>query len=630
MSAKIPKASQFYETGNQQYQSGNLPEAENAYRKAIKLNKGFAEAYTNLGNVLKDMGRFQEAAGAYRKAATIYPDHPLILNNLGAVYRLLGASKEAMACFRKSIERHAANPDAYNNLGCLFRECGRVADAIECFRKALATTPDLAAAHNNLGTALTEEGRYREALESLRRAVTIDPAYLDAYCNLGVVLQAIDRPEEAAKVYRHVLQYDPRNTGVLNNLGIALREQGDAEGAVHAVRQVLDIDPNHKEALINLALLLRAEGNVEEALVSIHRALEIGPGCGEAHKVLSFMRRYTDEGDGQVRDMRALFEQRDVPRLDRMNVGFALAKAYEDLDQYERAFECLREANRLKRETVKYSTEETKKYFQGVKETFTPEFFAAHKNSGVLDDTPIFVLGMPRSGTSLVEQILASHSQVYGAGELRALSQLANKMKTVGGSGFPAAVREATQDDLAALGAKYVGELKKHAEHSPFVTDKMPHNFLYVGLIKVALPNAKIIHCVRDPTDNCLSIFKNLFSVAHQYAYDLTELGEYYALYADLMAHMREVLPGCVHELRYEDLVSQQEEETRRLLGRCGLSWEESCLAFEKTKRTVATLSAMQVRQPIHNKSVGLSRHYEKELVPLRTALSAAGSARGG
>ena len=313
-----------------------------------------------------------------------------------------------------------------------------------------------------------------------------------------------------------------------NNLGVDLRSQGDLSEAVACFQRALDIDPNYKEAYLNLGLALRAQGNMEEAVIQIRHAIRIDPGYPEAHSALSFLERHA-EYDERMRAMEARISRRDLSDNQKMHLCFGLGKAFEDIKEYGKAFDYLLEGNRLKRSTIDYSTSETRDFFEQIKNAFSADFFSTHQGAGFQDPAPIFILGMPRSGTSLAEQILASHPQVFGAGELKVLSQLISKRcEETSETRYPECLSKLDAKAFEVMGSDYIKAIRAHSETSRYITDKMPHNFIYVGLIKMILPNAKIIHCTRNPMDNCLSIFKNYFGDPHPYAYDMRELGEYY------------------------------------------------------------------------------------------------------
>jgi len=305
-----------------------------------------------------------------------------------------------------------------------------------------------------------------------------------------------------------------------------------------------------------------------------------------------------------------------------MHLGFGLAKAHEDLGHYEKSFAYLLEANTLKRRSFKFDMEDAERRFRHLTELFEPSLYARLQGSGSPDQTPIFIVGMPRSGTTLVEQILSSHPQVQGAGELPWLKEIIeNAFGAIDDDAFYDRVREADIETFSRIGAGYAGRLRERSDGAAFVTDKMPFNFQFVGMINLVLPKAKIVHCRRDPLDTCLSIFKNYFSEGNHFAYDMGELGRFYNLYRGVMAHWETVLPGRVFDIGYEDLVSDQETGSRALLEYCGLEWDDACLAFHKTDRTVVTNSSAQVRKPIYRDSVRSWKRYEDQLAPLIEAL---------
>lgn len=618
-SQKQKTAISHYEKANLLYQQGNLIESESFYRKAIKINKNFAEAYGNLGNVLKDLGRIKEATGAYRKALNIYPNHPLLLNNLGNMFHLRGDTHKAAQYFRDSIKQNTSNPDAYNNLGNILKELDQLDEAEDCYTKALSINPEFADAHNNLGNLLNSSGKHDKAIASFQQAIKINPNFCDAYNNLGIALMNLSRADDAVASYRTALEFEPENKELHNNLGIALREQGNLDDSIDAYNKALQIDINYTEAHINLGTTLRAQDKLEEAIEQIEQALTIEPGSAEALRALSFIKKF-NVYDDQVHTMENLFSQKTTPDHQKLHLGFALGKAFEDIKDYDKAFHYISEGNRFKRKSVEYSSKKTSDHFQKLIDYYSSSFFSTHINTNTecKDKTPIFILGMPRSGTSLVEQILSSHAQVYGAGELKTFSELTNKHST---ESFPDCIPGFDGKTLTALGDNYIRSIRKHSDTATYITDKMPHNFMYIGLIKAALPNAKIIHCVRDPMDNCLSIYKNLFGQAHYYAYDLVELGEYYSLYSRLMNHLREIMSDDIYEISYEKLVADQERQSEKLIAHCNLPWDDSCLSFHKNKRTVSTLSAIQVRKSIYKDSVALWKKYEEQLEPLRKAI---------
>jgi hypothetical protein len=321
--------------------------------------------------------------------------------------------------------------------------------------------------------------------------------------------------------------------------------------------------------------------------------------------------------------MQRAYESPGTRDSERMHFAFGLGKALADIGEHEKSFDYIAAGNRLRRQRINYAPAESEARFADIKGTFTPALFEAHAGSGDPDRTPIFVLGMPRSGTSLVEQVLASHPDVHGGGEFTLLNQLVGSLGTGNGPlRFSELFARIADADLAALGARYVRDLRGLSANARFITDKTPGNFLLIGMIRLILPNATIIHCRRDPVDTCISIYKTYFGAEGlRYAYDLGELGHYYRLYAELMEHWHGVLPGFVHDVDYEKLISDFNGEAPKILAACGLDWRDECRNFATASRPVHTASSAQVRQPIYNTSIGQGTRYGDRLAPLLEAL---------
>jgi hypothetical protein len=323
--------------------------------------------------------------------------------------------------------------------------------------------------------------------------------------------------------------------------------------------------------------------------------------------------------------MESLLSSKGISQQDSIQLAFALGKAHEDLGNFDKSMQFVMQAAGLKRSSIDYSISESRAKFEKIRAVFTTDFFSKNADTGVHDQTPIFILGMPRSGTSLVEQILASHPDCFGAGEISDLAIACDSATDAALQGqapsFPDGLSQLQADAFADMGRQYLARIRHYSPDAKFITDKMPHNFLRIGLIKTILPDAKIIHCRRDPMDNCLSIFKTYLVSGHRYSYDLSELGQYYKLYQALMAYWQDCLPGFIYDQSYEDLVKSPEQQVSRLLQHCGLAWNDDCLNFHQTRRKIGTASSAQVSRPIYRKSVKLWQQYEKHLEPLRSAI---------
>jgi len=508
------------------------------------------------------------------------------------------------------------------HLGVSANVRGQLKEAAEYYRQTLILQPDYIEAHYNLGVTLYDLGRLEEAAASFSRAITLQPAYAEAHCNLANIFMTQGRLDEAVGSYRKALSLKPDYTDAHYNLGVSLLARGKTEEAAASFQQALSLEPDFAEAHCNLGIASKELGLMDDAVASFRKALQLKPDYARAYNGLALIVKFRTF-DNDIQAMENLYVGKaDISTADRIDLGFALGKAYADLEDYDRSFAFILEANRLKRTTYEYSIREEHLFLQRIKKTFSPDFLAAHHGVGSQDKTPIFIVGMPRAGTTLVEQILASHPLVFGAGELEDLRLVINGI-CVGAAArqFPECVMDLEMDAFNKMGEDYVGRIRDYAEEAGYITDKMPYNFFRVGFIKTVLPNARVIHCTRNPMDNCLSIFKNDFRGTHGYAFDMTELGQYYNLYRDLMAYWEKVLPGFMHTVQYENMVSDQRNQTKSLLDFCGLPWDDACLEFHKTERKVSTASFAQVRQPIYSDSVELWKRYEKQLEPLRKTI---------
>jgi len=600
---------------------GKLEEAVGCFQQALTLKPDYAEVHSNLGNALKSLGQLEEAAVCFRKALALKPDYAELHYNLGNVLRDQGKLDEAAACFRKAIILKPHFVDLYSNLGNIHKDQGRLEEAAASFRQALTLKPDSAEVHYNLGNVLKDQGRFDEAVASYRRALSLEPNFSEVYNNLGNVLKDQGKLDEAVASFRQALTFRPDSAELHNNLGNTLKDQGEMAEAVASFQRALTLKPDFTEAHNSLGIIYRELGKMDDAIACFRKALSLKPDYAVAFRNLSLMVKYT-EVDDDIIAMEDLYKKGDIPDAYRIDLGFALGKVYESLKDYDKSFNFILAANRLKRGTYQYTSREDHDLFARIKNTFSTGFLSSHHGCGNQNRTPIFIIGMPRSGTTLVEQILASHPQVFGAGELAILRNLINDICTGKETAeFPECMTDLGLDEFERMGGTYIEKIRKYSAEAEYITDKLPYNFMYVGVIKTILPAAKVIHCERNPMDTCFSIYKNDFIGTHKYAFDLIELGQYYNLYRDLMTHWEKVLPGYLFSLQYENIVSDQQGQTKDLLNFCELPWDDACLSFHKTERTVSTASLTQVRQPIYKDSVELWKRYEKQLEPLRKTI---------
>ncbi len=590
------------------------------YRRVLSLQPDYADACNNLGGALVVLGRTLEATACYERAIALNPGHADASYNLGNALKALGRQDEAVACYRRAISLKPDYPRAWNNLGIVLQERGELDVAVAHYERALALDPDYADAHNNLGLALIARDRIADALSHYERALILNPDHADAHNNVGAALKDRGKLEGAIAHYRRALALNPRHADAQTNLGTALCDQGKLDDAIAHYRRALAVNPNHAVAHQKLGIALKDRGNLDDALEHYGRAIAIRPDYAEAHfnraQLKSFRR-----GDPDLAVLAALAGRNGLHENNALYLNFALAKALEDSGDHGRAFEYLRKGNALRRGQVAYDEPGVLALFGRLSSVFDSRLFDRFRGEGNPSSAPVFVLGMPRSGSTLIEQILASHPRIHGAGELTDLEMAARSVLTAGNRPvpYPECVPGLSGETLRQIAQSYLDRLPALASAKKRITDKLPGNFLMIGLIRLILPNARIIHTMRHPIDTCVSCYSKPFISGHlDFSYDLGELGRYYRGYSELMAHWRRVLPpGAMLDVAYEDVVDDLEGQARRMIDYCGLPWDDRCLDFYRTSRPVTTASAVQVRQPLFRSSLQRWRKHEASLGPL-------------
>ncbi len=631
---------------------GQPLDAVTNFDRALALDPNFAEAHLSRGQSLLQLGQLEEAKAACVTAAKLRPRDPQPLLFLGAALRKLERLPEALDALQRALRINPDHSGALVNKGAILRQMGRPADALVALDRALALSPGSALAHCNRANALNDLKRFEDALAAAQRAVALDDKLAEAWIGCGNALSGLRRRAEALSAYDRALELQPNAPEALNNRGSALFELRHYEQALAAFEAALALRPDFVGALCNRAPALHALGRdvealadcertiaaepdnaaahgtkgwilvelgrIDEGVASIETAIRLAPSPGLYFK-LAFAKKM-GQGDALVA-MQAFAERASTLPLDeRAELHFALGKAHDDLGEWETAFRHLLAGNAARRALRPYDEAATMARFDAIEAAFTPDVLRAHAGEGHPSAKPVFIVGMPRSGTSLTEQILASHHEAYGAGERDDFPQEALRLAQTGaGSREGGVLYEIVANGLLRdLGGAYLARLEKNAPESLRITDKMPLNFRFVGLIHLALPNARIIHMRRDPADTCLSCFSRHFHGDLDWSYDLAEIGRYFRAYERIMAHWRAALPeGVMLEMRYEDLVADLEAQTRRMLDHCRLEWDARCLDFHRTDRAVRTASAVQVRKPIYRISIARWRAYERWLGPL-------------
>jgi tetratricopeptide (TPR) repeat protein len=615
------------------HESGRLDEAERAYRSILATARN-PDALHLLGVLQHQRGQIEEAIATIGEAAALAPDQAAYHYNLAEAYRVAGRLAEAIERYRRAIALEPRIADAHFNLGNALFEQGDILAAARSYRRARKLAPEDAEIALNLGNALIELGDPEEALALFQAAAARTPDNPGAQVNIGTALVALGRLAEGLRAYRaaadahEVNNTDGRETEkdeteIHFAIGSALVNQGQSQAALEFLEPAAACAPGSAPRQALLARALQENGRFDAAIAGFERALAIDPAFAAAHHGIAGSRKFATDDPALAQ----LTQTLDDPSLDpetRASLLFSLAKMRDDLGETDAAFAACAEANSLKRRFVPYSAAAFSQAIDALIALFTEEFFNNRKDFGAVSERPVFILGMPRSGTTLVEQVLASHGQVAAGGER---SEIRNTILGLpmrlgaGGEPFPRSVAAMDRALSRALGGLIDGIFENLAPEAARFTDKMPNNFVRLAFIALVLPNARVIHCRRDAMDTCLSCFFQDFDRRQEFSYDLADLGAYYCDYVRLMAHWRAVLPLRMLEVDYEALTADQEAESRRMVEFCGLDWDPRCLAPHKASGTVRTASLWQARQPVYRSSVERWRRYEAHLGPLKEAL---------
>ncbi len=586
---------------------GRAPESIARYQQALRLSAALPEAHNNLGNALLDLGRPAEAIEPYRAALHLRPDDPAVLCNLANALRQARQLEEAGGILHRVLQSAPNMPQAHNCLALLQAARGERSAAEASLKQALHLDPQYIDALNNLGDIRRAGGAIREALALHGRAVELNPMRADSHSSLGRALLDAQQAAEAAACFERALALQPGLAAANLGLATARRMLGQPQEAEGHARAACELQPHAPEGWVSLGNLCADRGRFAEAQRHFQRAREIDPRCAGAFCGIAANRRMSAADEDWRRGAEALSSER-LPLEDAAGLRYALGKYYDDVGDYAQAFAHYREANRLQASGRRPFDPQALEGLCGR----VVEFCRAlgEVPAAASTEAPVFIVGMPRSGTSLLEQMLASHPQIHGAGELRYWDRAFATLE--------AAAREARPARLAAAAEGYLALQRARSQPRARIIDKMPANFLYAGLIHALFPQARFLHLRRDPRDTCLSMYFQNFPLTNAYANDLGHLAHYYRQYHALAGHWSRELPAAAWlEVPYEDLVAAPESWLRRALGFLGLEWDPRCLQFEATERVVTTASRWQVRQGLNAGSIGRWRHYEAYLGPL-------------
>lgn len=604
-------------------QAGELDRAVDHGLKATKLAPNYPDAQNNLGIVQFERSEFDAAEAAYKRALTLKPDFAEVHNNLGNLYRVRENSEASLRCYERAIELRPTYVEALANAGKAYMAERKYDVAEKLFRRASDIRPDYMEALTGIASASHAQGNGNYALTLLSRMTTMYPNSVEPFILLSQVLQEDHKLNGALAAAEQALALNDADHRTLALMGRVKREMGQTAEAIEWFRKALEALPDSAELHNQLGVSHMELGEMDAARACFEKAIAIAPDALRVYTNLANAKKFSKRETHYKNFIAASKGIDTLSDHEKIGVYYALGKVYDDVGESQQAMEAFMAGAKLKRAELNYNKQASLYLFDRIKEVFTKEALDAKRALVKGSDTraPILVLGMPRSGSTLTEQIISSHSQVFGAGEVRTLNQSMNEtiVKDFSESvRFPEVFRFLSQKHADAIVSGYLRDVPNWGGSTPYFTDKMLTNFFYIGLINVIMPNARIIHIRRNPVDNCISCFTRLFREDLPYSYDFDDLADYYGKYAGLMDHWRSVLPeGSFHELKYEDLVADTEGKARELLEFIGLPWEDRCLAFYDAKRPVKTASVTQVREPIYTRSVDRWKKYGAAVQPL-------------
>ena len=602
---------------------GDAVQAREILEPLAQTQSNAPDVHYELGMAFAALGENRKAITALLRATALNPKHPQAWRTLGDEKTLAGDTNGADAAYARHIQASVNDPKLMQAAAALV--ANDLPAAEHTLRLFLKEHPTDVSALRMLAEVGARLRRYEDAEALLARALELAPGFAAARQNYASILYRHNKPQEVIEQTDILLKADPRNPAYRALRAAALSHLGEYPQASAAYEKLLREFPHHPSAWMSYGHTLKTLGRTADGIAAYRKSIEQQPGLGEAYWSLANLKTFRFSQQ-EIETMRGQIARDDLSNEDRFHFEFALAKALEDDGRVEEAFAHYEKGNALRLESTPHDPKETVEQVRRAKALFTPEFFAARVNLGSAAPDPIFVVGLPRSGSTLIEQILSSHSQVEGTMELQDIGKMVRKIGGVGkksrASAYPDALADFSPEKLRALGEEYLARTRIYRKtRKPFFIDKMPNNFLHTGFIQLILPNAKIIDARRHPLGCCLSCFKQHFARGQTFAYSLADVGDYYARYVELMAHYDVVLPGRVHRVFYENMVGDPETEVRKVLNYCGLPFEDACLRFYENDRAVRTASSEQVRQPIFKEATEHWQSFEPWLDPLKAAL---------
>lgn len=598
----------------------NPPLAEAQAREILRVVPGQPDTLLLFAAALAAQHRLTEAVEPLKTLVAAEPQHRAAWRDLGDLYTALGDAKAADTAYMRHVAASASDRAMIEAGGALYEN--RLADAERLVRAVLKAHPTDVGAIRMLAEIAARLERYAEAEELLRRALELAPSFDAARANLAVVLLRQNRLLDARTELEALLERDPNNASHRNQYAAVLSQLGESGKAIAQYREVLTVVPNQPNVWLSYGHTLKTAGHRADAEQAYREAVRLQPGLGEAWWSLANLKT-SNFSDDDIAVMQQLLARTDLADSDRFHLDFALGKAFEDRKLYRDSFTHYAAANECRRKGLDYDANQITANKERLKSILTAEFFAARAGQGCQAPDPIFIVGLPRSGSTLLEQILASHSQVEGTMELPDIFAMIGRLRGAQNTPFyPDVIERLTPAELRALGEEYLERTRVHRKLGrPLFIDKMPNNFLQTGFIHLILPKAKIIDIRRHPMACGFSCFKQHFARGQAFSYSLEDIGRYYADYVDLMDHFVRVLPERIARIHYEELVTDFETNVRKVLAACGLPFEDQCLAYYRNDRIIRTASSEQVRMPIFSDGLEQWRAYEEWLEPLKNAL---------
>jgi len=599
---------------------GNTDTALQILAAVAHAQPGWPQVHYEIGLVLSRLGQNDGAISALRRAVALKSDWADAWRALGDQLTIVGDSIGADNAYAQHIKASTRDPRLLAAAAALCEN--QIPQAELLLRNHLKAFPTDVAAIRMFAEVAARLRRYKDAESLLERCLELAPSFIAARHNYAIVLHRQNKAEEALREVNTLLAVDARHPGYNNLKAAILAMIGELDGSIEIYGRVLAAYPRQAKIWMSYGHALKTNGREADSVAAYEKSIELAPELGEAYWSLANLKtvRFSP---AQLHSMRAQLARPDLSREDRFHLHFALGKALEDAGSYAESFENYVAGNRLRREMLDYAPQELTAYVRRCKTLFTPEFFDTRRGYGSERPDPIFIVGLPRAGSTLIEQILSSHSRIEGTMELPHIPAMARSLHSQEQpASYPQVLQNLTAAQCRELGEQYLGRaLIQRKSAAPFFIDKMPNNFAQIGLIQLILPNAKIIDARRHPLGCCFSAFKQHFARGQSFTYSLEDLGRYYRDYVELMAHFDTVLPGRVHRVFYESMIADTETEVRRLLEYCGLPFEDQCLRFYENERAVRTASSQQVRKPIFRDGLDQHRHYEPWLAPLTEAL---------